>query len=54
MKVKCVSVPMFWGGMLTLDKEYEVEEVECEEFWIEDDTGEYNPVPQECFKVVSK
>ena len=54
MKVKCVSIPFMWNDMLTIGKEYEVGEVEYDEFWIEDDKENYNPIPQDCFVVVSK
>lgn len=52
MIVKCVAIPIFWGDMLTIGKEYEVGEVEDGEYWIEDDNENYNPIPQECFVVV--
>lgn len=54
MKVRCIAIPVFWGDMLTLGKEYDVFDVEDDEYWIMDDKGYENPVPRECFKVVSK
>lgn len=54
MLVRCVNIPFLWDDMLTIGKEYEVGEVERDEFWIEDDNENYNPIPQECFVVVSK
>ena len=55
MKVKCTAVLFGYGDLLTEGKEYEVEEIEkgTGEYWIEDDSGAYNPFPQCCFKVVS-
>ena len=53
MKVKCIAMLFGYGDLMTIGKEYEVDEIENGEYWIEDDQGEYNPFPQECFEVVS-
>lgn len=50
MKVICVGI-MFPDG-LTIGKEYEVEEIEGEDYWIEDDNGNYNPYPSELFATI--
>ena len=54
MKVICRDRLLFDGDLLTIGKEYEVEEVENGDYWIEDDNGNYNPFPQELFEVISK
>ena len=53
MKVKCTAVMWGYSDLMTEGKEYEVGEVEPGEYWIEDDCGNYNPFPQDCFEVVS-
>lgn len=53
MIVRCVEVLFGFSDLMTIGKEYEVDEIEHGEYWIEDDSGEYNPFPQECFEVVS-
>ena len=53
IKIKCTSVIWGYNDLMTKGKEYECIEVENGEFWIEDDSGNYNPFPQDCFEVVS-
>ncbi len=50
MKVICVGI-LFSDG-LTIDKEYEVEEIEGEDYYIEDDNGNYNPYPSDLFATI--
>ena len=54
IKVRCTGVPLGYDDMLTMGKEYEVDDIDASgEFCIEDDQGEYNPFPQSLFKVTS-
>ncbi len=54
MRVRCKDRLLFDDDLLTIGKEYEVGEVDNGEYWIEDDSENYNPFPQELFEVVSK
>lgn len=42
-----------FGGLLTIGKNYEVGEIDIcsNEYWVEDDCGNYNPFPIQVFSV---
>lgn len=52
MIVKCVDILFGYNDFMTIGKKYEVYDIEYGEYWIDDDRGEHNPFPQECFEEI--
>lgn len=50
--MKAICTGLLFPDGLTIGKVYEVEEVEGEDYYIEDDNGNYNPYPSDLFELV--